>query len=150
MPGFPRALFSETEIKATTWYSRKLGVPNVPTIEQVKNHSERIDNIAGITTHTVDGKMGNTYAWNDWREILGHEWCNPLVRKHIKTYAEDTGGLFMDGAWHGEKWRFHADPNLAAPMARGSDGKDYFVEELAMANTWEESPRHAYALVQAR
>ncbi|KII85794.1 hypothetical protein PLICRDRAFT_115102, partial [Plicaturopsis crispa FD-325 SS-3] len=133
MGAFPRALFSESELKATTWYAKKLGMPNVPSATQVKNHREAVHAITGITTHTVDGKLGNTFAFNDWKEILAHEWANPLVRKHIKTYAEDIDDSF-DGAYHGEKWRHLVDGNLAGPMARAIDGKDYFVEEPAMAN----------------
>ena len=41
---------------------------------------------------------------------------------------------YMSDTRHGCRWGEDVDPNLAGPMAHGVDGKDYFVQELAMAD----------------
>ena len=54
------------------------------------------------------------------------------MRKHLATYARDSGdGLYETR--EARKWLQDVDANLAGPMAR-AHGKDYFVNELAMAN----------------
>ncbi len=40
----------------------------------------------------------------------------------------------MSDTRHGRRWGEDIDPNLAGPMARASDGKDYYVQEFAMAD----------------
>lgn len=48
-------------------------------------------------------------------------------------YAEDSGDLLAE-AHQASKWMWEVDANMAGPMARSRDGKDYFVNEVAMAN----------------
>ncbi|KAL7285971.1 hypothetical protein ACG7TL_001086 [Trametes sanguinea] len=53
----------------------------------------------------------------------------------MDTTAAFPRALFSDSELRGAKrWAHEVDANLAAPMARSADGKDYFVNELAMAN----------------
>lgn len=57
---------------------------------------------------------------------------NPLVRSHLHFYPEESSE--HSDARHGHRWRYEVDPNTASPMARASDGQDYFVHEPALAN----------------
>ncbi len=60
------------------------------------------------------------------------EFANPIVRKSLETYPEDNG-CKLQQASQAARWRHEVDGNLAAPMARDANGKDYFVEEPCMA-----------------
>ncbi|KAJ7239146.1 hypothetical protein C8J57DRAFT_1086540 [Mycena rebaudengoi] len=133
MSGFPRSCFSEKELDATRWYAKKNGVTNQPTIKQVKNHREDIINVAGLNTRLVEGKLGNCFAINDWYKIISHEFANPLIRPHLHLYPEDTGE-HLEEARQAAKWKDEVDANIAGPMARDVDGKDYYVEEPCLAH----------------
>ncbi|KAJ7463932.1 hypothetical protein FB451DRAFT_1491960 [Mycena latifolia] len=132
MSGFPRACFSEKELNATRWYAMKNGVSSQPTIKQVKNHREDILNVAGLETKLLDGKLGNSFAVNDWFKILEHEFANPLIRPKLHLYPEDSGER-LEEARQAAKWKTEVDGNISGPMARGNGGKDYFVEEVCFA-----------------
>ncbi|KAJ7480506.1 hypothetical protein B0H11DRAFT_2157896 [Mycena galericulata] len=132
MSGFPRSCFSEKELDAARWYATKNGVSNQPSIKQVKNHREDIRNVAGLDTKILDGKLGNSFAVNDWFKILEHEFANPLVRPKLHLYPEDSGHR-LEEARQATKWKTEVDGNISGPMARGNGGKDYFVEEVCFA-----------------
>ncbi|KAJ7848534.1 hypothetical protein B0H13DRAFT_1906711 [Mycena leptocephala] len=132
MSGFPRACFSEKELNATRWYAKKNGVSSQPTIKQVKNHREDILNVAGLQTKLLHGKLGNTFAVNDWFKILQHEFANPLIRPKLHLYPEDSGRR-LEEARQAAKWKQEVDGNISGPMARGNGGKDFFVEEVCFA-----------------
>ncbi|KAF8137768.1 hypothetical protein K438DRAFT_1503253, partial [Mycena galopus ATCC 62051] len=124
----PRACFSEKELNATRWYAAKNGVSVQPTIKQVKNHRQDILTVAGLETKLVDGKLGNCFAVNDWFKILEHEFANPLIRPKLHLYPEDSGEK-LEEARQAAKWKHEVDGNISGPMARGTGGKDYYVEE---------------------
>ncbi|KAJ7686893.1 hypothetical protein B0H14DRAFT_2307407, partial [Mycena olivaceomarginata] len=132
MSGFPRACFSEKELNATRWYAKKNGVSLQPTIKQVKNHRQSILNVAGLETKLIDGKLGNSFAVNDWFKILEHEFANPLIRPKLHLYPEDSGDKLEEGR-QAAKWKEEVDGNISGPMARGNGGKDYYVEEVCFA-----------------
>ncbi|KAF8137764.1 hypothetical protein K438DRAFT_2120336 [Mycena galopus ATCC 62051] len=132
MSGFPRACFSEKELNATRWYAAKNGVSVQPTIKQVKNHRQDILTVAGLETKLVDGKLGNCFAVNDWFKILEHEFANPLIRPKLHLYPEDSGEK-LEEARQAAKWKHEVDGNISGPMARGTGGKDYYVEEVCFA-----------------
>ncbi|KAJ7702836.1 hypothetical protein B0H17DRAFT_1157414 [Mycena rosella] len=133
MGGFLRSCFSEKELNATRWYAKKNGVGGQPSIRQVKNHCPDILNVAGVSTTLIDGKLGNVFAINDWLKIIEHEFGNPLVRKHLHLYPEDTG-CRLEEARQAAKWKEEVDSNVSSPMARAENGRDYYVEEAALAN----------------
>ncbi|KAJ7687827.1 hypothetical protein B0H17DRAFT_1203347 [Mycena rosella] len=81
----------------------------------------------------IDGKLGNVFAINDWLKIIEHEFGNPLVRKHLHLYPEDTG-CRLEEARQAAKWKEEVDGNVSSPMARAENGRDYYVEEAALAN----------------
>ncbi|KAJ7808632.1 hypothetical protein B0H14DRAFT_3091039 [Mycena olivaceomarginata] len=126
MSGFPRACFSEKELNATRWYAKKNGVSSQPTIKQ------DILNVAGLQTKLLHGKLGNTFAVNDWFKILQHEFANPLIRPKLHLYPEDSGQR-LEEARQAAKWKQEVDGNISGPMARGTGGKDFFVEEVCFA-----------------
>lgn len=56
-----------------------------------------------------------------------------MTRADLHLYHKDNGSKLCE-AWHGGRWRDEVNPVLAGPMARSETGKDYFVNEVAMAN----------------
>ncbi|KAJ7714682.1 hypothetical protein B0H14DRAFT_2306770, partial [Mycena olivaceomarginata] len=61
------------------------------------------------------------------------EFANPLVRPHIRVFGEDSGDKLGE-ACQAEKWKLEVvAADLAGPMVR-HEGKDYFVNEPALAN----------------
>ncbi|KAI0323277.1 hypothetical protein GY45DRAFT_1213627, partial [Cubamyces sp. BRFM 1775] len=127
----PRSLFSESELAGVRWLARRSGAQKIPTARQVKSSREKIVNVAGTSPRLHHGHCGNLYATADMATIIQHEFSNPLVRPHIDLYPEDAGPQ-LNHPSQAKKWAHEVDPNLAAPMARSSEGKDYFVNELAM------------------
>lgn len=59
------------------------------------------------------------------------EFANPIVGAHLATYAEAAGSRLEDTR-QGHKWLKEINPNLAGPMARAADGKDYLIHELVI------------------
>ncbi|CDO70741.1 hypothetical protein BN946_scf184798.g56 [Trametes cinnabarina] len=112
---FPRSLFSENEMRG------------------VKKARERVLQVAGTSPKLHEGQCGHVYATADLPDIIRHEFANPLVRSKLELYPED-GGNELKHPRQGRKWREEVDPNLAAPMARTAEGKDFFVHELALAS----------------
>ena len=63
---------------------------------------------------------------------INQEFANPLVAQHLHDLPEDSGESLSE-CWQARRWRQEVAGNLAGPMARGASGKDYFVDEVAMA-----------------
>ncbi|KAI0716145.1 hypothetical protein C8T65DRAFT_572363 [Cerioporus squamosus] len=132
MGAFPRALFSESELAAARWLASKLGAGKLPTLRQVKLARKAVLDVVGLAPQTFESHQHNLYTVEDFERIIKHEFANPIVRRHLATYAQDPGN-FLHDTRQARKWREEVDPNLAGPMARAADGKDYFVQELALA-----------------
>jgi hypothetical protein len=58
--------------------------------------------------------------------------ANPLVRPHMHFLSEDAGDILKE-SWQAEKWKDEVNAELSGPMVR-QDGKDFFIEEPALAN----------------
>ena len=76
------------------------------------------------------------------------EFANPVTREILHLYPEEGVGPELKHPRQARKWAKEVDPAVAAPMARGIDGRDYFVNELAMARVG--SQRHPAPVVIAR
>ncbi|KZT19673.1 hypothetical protein NEOLEDRAFT_1158985 [Neolentinus lepideus HHB14362 ss-1] len=133
MGAFPRVLFSEMELRAMRWFAVKNGVSDLPTIKQVKYQRSEVIKVAGISSTTVEGHLGNMYTVNDWKKIIEHELANPLVRPHLEFYPEDSG-IRLQEARQAARWREEVDALVACPMVCNDDGRDFFIEESCMAN----------------
>lgn len=55
------------------------------------------------------------------------------MRPQLATYTQ-VGGKVLENTRQAQKWLKEVDANLAGPMACGSDGKDYYVHELALVH----------------
>ncbi|KAH9925773.1 uncharacterized protein B0H18DRAFT_1085196 [Fomitopsis serialis] len=133
LSAFPRALFSENELEAAKWFAERHGATGLPNVGQVKHQRERILNTAGLDVRTHEGGLGDRYSACTIERIIADEFRNPLVRPFVFTYAEDTRDTLSE-ARQAAKWLWEVDPNASGPMARSEQGKDYFVNEISMAN----------------
>ncbi len=68
----------------------------------------------------------------------------------LHLYPEDGNSIGLKHPRQASKWAKEIDPTLAAPMARGHDGRDYFVNELAMACLHDGSREDIVPLVVVR
>ncbi|KAJ3559218.1 hypothetical protein NM688_g473 [Phlebia brevispora] len=134
---FPRSMFSETELEVTRWFAENLGITNLPSVKQVKDHRERILAVAGAAPKVIRSELGNLYAHNSIKVLLEHEFANPLVRRSLQTYPEDTEPRLKEAA-QAERWRCEVDSSLSAPMVRDHNGKDYFVDEPCLVELSED------------
>lgn len=80
MVAFPRALFSESEMQVTRWFAARLGVANIPTVDEVKNHRPEILRVAGASPTLHEGQLGHIYSMLDLSTILQH------VSSHKATF----------------------------------------------------------------
>ncbi|KAI0633450.1 hypothetical protein C8Q77DRAFT_1157660 [Trametes polyzona] len=80
MGAFPRALFSESELRAARWLAEKTGARSVPTIQQVKRAREAMLKIAGIEPMLYQGNCGHLYATTEFEKVIQHEFANPVTR----------------------------------------------------------------------
>lgn len=74
--------------------------------------------------------MGNHYQESD---VDPQEFMNSLVRPSLQTYPEDSGEHLQEACQAG-RWKDEVDGELAAPMARSDDNKDYFIWEPCLAH----------------
>ncbi|KAI0260095.1 hypothetical protein BC834DRAFT_973700 [Gloeopeniophorella convolvens] len=108
MNAFPRTMFSESQLGLVRWAMTQLGVPEMPSVQSTKRQRDSVLRWAGNAPMEATSTHGNLYSAASLSHILAHEMSNPL--------------------------RYEVDPNTASPMARASDGQDYFVHEPALAN----------------
>ncbi|KAI0363135.1 hypothetical protein BV20DRAFT_1058313 [Pilatotrama ljubarskyi] len=107
----------------------KSGSLALPSIRQVKTSREKVLAVAGTSPCHHNGRY-----INDQNNLDRQEFANPLVRPSLEVYPQDAG-MQMKHPRQAKKWAHEVDPNLAALMARSDElGKDFFVNELAMAN----------------
>ncbi|KAI0353117.1 hypothetical protein OH77DRAFT_1522874 [Trametes cingulata] len=128
---FPRSLFSESELEGVRWFANANGVRDLPSVKSVKRGRTGVTDVAGSHPQLFTSSMNNMFVMADLATILRHEFANPLVAQHLAALPEDAGEKLSECS-QGHRWRFEVDANLACPMVRALDGKDYYVNELAM------------------
>ncbi|KAJ3765415.1 hypothetical protein FB446DRAFT_795072 [Lentinula raphanica] len=124
----PRGIFSKAQMELILWALDAFGVNNAPSVDVMKSVDEYLQSLCGIHTKRYTGALGHVYYMNDLAGIIRQEMANPLIRKHLHHYPEDSGKHF-EHAWQAEAWR-NQDVTMATPMIR-KDSQDFFVFEIA-------------------
>ncbi|KAJ7110945.1 hypothetical protein C8R44DRAFT_742719 [Mycena epipterygia] len=107
------------------------------------DRDERLDRAQELFAPGNALQLTDSNDWWCWRSKQPplmpkkKEFANPLVRKHLHLYPEDSG-CRLEEARQAAKWKEEVDGNVSAPMARAENGKDYYVEEAALANIDDE------------
>lgn len=70
--GFPRAMFSESELEATRWFGHSNGLSNLPSVKTVKHDRKGIVDVAGTCPRMFTSAMGNMYTMADLGSIIQH------------------------------------------------------------------------------
>ncbi|KAJ3835357.1 hypothetical protein F5878DRAFT_628111 [Lentinula raphanica] len=123
----PRGIFSESQMELILWALNAFGVDNAPSIDVMKSVDEYLQSLCGIHTRRYTGALGHVYYMNDLAGIIRQEMANPLIRKHLHHYPEDSG-RHIEHAWQAEAWR-NQDVTMATPMIR-RDGQDFYIFEM--------------------
>ena len=72
MAAFPRSLFSDMELEVSRWMATQLGVHDMPTVREVRNHREQVRQVAGVPSTSVTSGHGNVYTHNSVEDIIRH------------------------------------------------------------------------------
>ncbi|KAJ3727642.1 hypothetical protein C8R42DRAFT_755301 [Lentinula raphanica] len=123
----PRGIFSETQMELILWALDAFGVNNAPSVDVMKSVDEYLQSLCGIHTKRYTGALGHVYYMNDLGGIIRQEMGNPLIRKHLHHYPEDSG-KHLEHAWQADAWR-NQDVAMATPMIR-KDTQDFYVFEI--------------------
>ncbi|KAJ3718173.1 hypothetical protein C8R42DRAFT_740112, partial [Lentinula raphanica] len=123
----PRSIFSETQMELILWALDAFGVNNAPSVDVMKSVDDYLQSLCGIHTKRYTGALGHVYYMNDLGGIIRQEMGNPLIRKHLHHYPEDSG-KHLEHAWQGDAWR-NQDTAMATPMIR-KDAQDFYVFEI--------------------
>jgi hypothetical protein len=59
-------------MEVTRWFAGRLGAPNLPSVQQVKNHRQEVLKVAGASPILFEGKLGHFYSMLDISTILQH------------------------------------------------------------------------------
>ena len=70
--GFPRALFSESELEGVRWFAHANGVPTLPSVKMIEREQEDITRVAGAAPEMYTSKMGRVYAMATLAVMLAH------------------------------------------------------------------------------
>ncbi|KAG8719403.1 hypothetical protein FRC09_011168 [Ceratobasidium sp. 395] len=137
MTAFPRAVFSGRELDVVRWFSAKCNVPGMPTESTIQTRFEHIIKLLGLESQLVQSELGNYFAVTSLESLIRNEMANPIVRKELSFYPQDSGSS-MSCAAHGKRWSEEVDASLAAPMVRKllpfGQYQDYFVHEPLLAS----------------
>ena len=61
---------SESSMSVALWLMKINGVPNVPSVGQVKEARRQLERLYGIRTLEYTGKLGHTYYINSLGDLL--------------------------------------------------------------------------------
>lgn len=70
MGAFPRAMQSESGMRATRWHATKHGVSRLPTVRVTKSCREAVKAVGGVPSETHQGQQGHLYTMNGLHNIL--------------------------------------------------------------------------------
>ncbi|KAJ7477868.1 hypothetical protein B0H11DRAFT_1917029 [Mycena galericulata] len=93
------------------------------------------DNGSGVPTLRCQSVQDKIFYVNDIRKMIANDWCNPHTRPHIRIYPEIPENGVVSEIWHGEKWTKHLDSSLLSPMWAASNGRHYYLNELAQLHS---------------
>ncbi|KAJ6451414.1 hypothetical protein C8R45DRAFT_848443 [Mycena sanguinolenta] len=131
----PRRRLSKSMLQMILWLLRELGVPHVPSFDQLRRIQQKTRQMSGnsVETRHVSTK-GDVFYVNDIRESLSQHFANPLVAPHLHLYPERTDGYVAE-TWQAERWP-EFGPEMLTPMyARGE--RHFYINEVAELDTGE-------------
>ncbi|KAG9084851.1 hypothetical protein FS749_004901 [Ceratobasidium sp. UAMH 11750] len=136
LSGFPRALYSQPELEVLTWFTGRLGVTGLSSLDQLRAIRKRIAGTFGSNPRLVTSAAGNVFSHNSLSTIIAHEMANPITAANLATFPEDAGPR-VASASHSTKWREEVKGEFASPMAQVYEHtgtfQDYFVNEPSLA-----------------
>ncbi|KAJ7197752.1 hypothetical protein GGX14DRAFT_573901 [Mycena pura] len=132
----PRLRISESLMKLFLYILKEVGVKGVPSITALRKFQDSLrQNGSGVPSIRCTSVQDKIFYVNDIRKLVANDWCNPLIRPHIRVYPEIPENGVVSEIWHAEKWRTTMDQTLQSPMYDAGGGRHYFVNELAQLHS---------------
>ncbi|KZT39377.1 hypothetical protein SISSUDRAFT_1061200 [Sistotremastrum suecicum HHB10207 ss-3] len=128
LTSLPRAVTSDADTEGLIWLLESNGVPNVPSLSDIKASKRRLRKICGVRTIAYKGDLGHPYYVNSIADLIRLEMANPKVRPHLHFYPEETLRGSLSEAWQGDKWRKDILPEFVTPMIRVRQ-RDFYIFE---------------------
>ncbi|KAJ7257590.1 hypothetical protein B0H12DRAFT_1232611 [Mycena haematopus] len=122
-------------LKMILWLLRELGVPHVPSYDQLRRIQQKTRQMSAKPVETRHvSTTGDIFYVNDIRESLAQHFSNPLVAPHLHLYPERTDGYVAE-TWQAQRWP-EFGPGMLTPMyARGE--RHFYIDEVAELDTGE-------------
>ncbi len=70
--GFPRSMYSESELEATRWFGHMNGMATLPSVKAVKRRRDQIVEVAGSKPKVLKSSKQNMYTMTSLATILEH------------------------------------------------------------------------------
>ena len=146
----PRVRISDRMLRLIMWLLKKCDVYGVPSFNELRACQQRLQGKHGITTSAFSKEGKKDLHVNDPRDIVGKDWSNPSIRKHLQLYPDINQSGEISEIWHGSKW---AESKHMPPMWENRQGVFFYVgeacgdgENLWKALRWWQSNRQQYFL----
>ncbi|KAH8930658.1 hypothetical protein BT69DRAFT_1210140, partial [Atractiella rhizophila] len=111
-------------------FCKGLPPPQLPSKDRLnKLHQQFQNDNIGPQKFQHTSHKGNIYHLNDIGKIISQEVANPLVRKHLHFYPEDSSETVKE-MWQSSKWREELDAKFLSPSIHVR-GSLFFVNEPA-------------------
>ncbi|THU93255.1 hypothetical protein K435DRAFT_670511, partial [Dendrothele bispora CBS 962.96] len=131
LDNLPRLRISDTMMKLFIWALKECGVNDTPSFYALRKVQKNLCKKQGIPSMECKSGQGKIFFVNDIREIIKHDWANPLVRSHIHVYPEIPEDGIIREVWHAEKWRKDMDLDILSPMYDAKNGRHFYVFEIS-------------------
>ncbi|EFI26599.1 hypothetical protein CC1G_15371 [Coprinopsis cinerea okayama7 len=124
----PRSVMSDLDKDVSLWLLSENGVPNVPSLWELKQISANVESYCGMNMKRHTGSMGHTYYVLQPSSHVEMDFANPTVRAQMEFYPEKLDGQPMSRASQAQRWLEEMDGDYLTPMYR-KGGRDFYVFE---------------------
>ncbi|KAJ7760815.1 hypothetical protein DFH07DRAFT_771608 [Mycena maculata] len=116
-----RLRISESLMKLFLYILKEAGVKNVPSIGALRKFQSSLrENGSGVPTIRCKSVQDKIFYVNDIRKIVAN----------ASHFTIPENGVISE-IWHAEKWTKNLDTSLLSPMWAASNGRHYYINELA-------------------
>ncbi|KAF9521533.1 hypothetical protein CPB83DRAFT_865442 [Crepidotus variabilis] len=123
----PRSFMSDSDIEVVSWLLEFNGVPDVPSLWQMKRARRQLSDLLGFKLNRHLGAFGHTYYVLHPSLHVNLDFSNPRVRQHLQFYPESSGTVLQETC-QAARWLHEADPKLLTPMYRKGSTDFYTFE----------------------
>lgn len=134
----PNQKLSDEQLKLVIATLRASNVQGVPSFSKLRRFQKKLGDTCSLQPKEED-IHGDKLFLNDPRDIIARDWQTPSTRQHINLYPEVDPEEYAE-IWHAGRLQ-SLDASMLPPMWEAPCGKQYFVEEIAVASNRFVIPR---------